>query len=69
MKKLYVYGTLVVFAHAAVVFWHLLILARLNSALTREQALLFAALVNLLPAIALILLCFLLRDSACHRRL
>jgi hypothetical protein len=65
MRKLYVHATLVVLAHAPVVFWHLLILARLASALTREHALLFAVLVNLFPAIALILLWANHRKPAC----
>jgi hypothetical protein len=56
VQKLYIYATVVVLAHAAVVVWHLQILARLNPSLTREQALLFAVLANLVPLTTLALL-------------
>jgi hypothetical protein len=56
MRKLYVYATLLVLGHAAIVFWHLQVLARLNSAIRPEQALLFASLANVIPLIAVILL-------------
>lgn len=55
MENLSIYGTLIVLAHATVVFWHLQLLARLNSTLTLEHALLFASLANLVPMTALIL--------------
>src|SRR6201998_633486 len=41
---------------AGVVLWHLLILARLHSALGNDQILLIASLVNLIPVTAAILL-------------
>jgi hypothetical protein len=56
MRKLYWYATLVVLAHAVVVFWHLELLAGLGSTLTPEQVPLFASLANLIPLIAVILL-------------
>lgn len=56
MRKLYWYATLVVLAHAVVVFWHLELLAGLGSALTPEQVPLFASLANLIPVVAVILL-------------
>jgi hypothetical protein len=56
MRKLYWYATLVVLVHAVVVFWHLELLARLESALTPEQVPLFASLANLIPVVAVILL-------------
>jgi uncharacterized membrane protein len=45
-----------VLGHAATVFWHLQILARLNRALTPEGAVLFASLVNAVALIGLVLL-------------
>ena len=56
MRKLYWYATLVVLAHAVVVFWHLELLAWLGSALTPERVPLFATLANLIPMVAVILL-------------
>jgi hypothetical protein len=56
MRRLYWYATLVVVTHAAVVLWHLELLARLNAALKVDQVPLFAALANIIPLIALILL-------------
>jgi hypothetical protein len=56
MRKLYWYSTLVVLAHAVVVFWHLELLAGLGSTLTPEQVPLLASLANLIPLIAVILL-------------
>jgi hypothetical protein len=56
VNKLYAYVTLLVLGHAAIVFWHLQVLARINSALTPERAVLFASLVNVIPLIGLILL-------------
>jgi hypothetical protein len=56
MGKLYWSATLVVLAHAAVVFWHLELLAGLGSALTPAQVPLFASLANLIPVVAVILL-------------
>jgi hypothetical protein len=56
MRKLYWYATLVVLAHAVVVFWHLELLAGLGSTLTPEQVPILASLANLIPLIAVILL-------------
>jgi hypothetical protein len=56
MRKLYWYATLVVLAHAVVVFWHFELLAGLGSTLTPEQVPLFASLANLIPVVAVILL-------------
>ena len=56
MRRLCWYATLVVVAHAAVVFWHLELLARLGSALKPEQVPLFASVANLIPVAAVILL-------------
>jgi hypothetical protein len=56
MRRLYVYATLLVLGHAAIVFWHSQVLARLNSAITPERAVLFASLVNLIPLTGVILL-------------
>lgn len=56
MRKLYWYATLVVLAHAVVVFWHLELLAWLGSALTPERVPVFATLANLIPMVAVILL-------------
>ena len=54
MRRLYWYATLVVLAHAAVVFWHLELLARLNAALRVDQVPLLAGLANMIPLVALI---------------
>jgi hypothetical protein len=54
MRKLYWYATLVVLAHAVVVFWHLELLARLGGALRPDQVPLFAGLANIIPLIALL---------------
>jgi hypothetical protein len=56
MRRLYWYATIIVLAHAVVVFWHLELLARLGTALRSDQVPLFAGLANLIPLIALILL-------------
>jgi uncharacterized membrane protein len=56
MNKLVLYATLLVLAHAAIIFWHLQVLALLNSALTPERAVLLASLVNVIPLIGVILL-------------
>ncbi|MGO9847343.1 MAG: hypothetical protein ACLPKT_12270 [Methylocella sp.] len=56
MRKLYWYATLFVLAHAVVVFWHLELLARLETALRPDQVLLFAGLANMVPLIAVIFL-------------
>jgi len=56
MNRLPFYGTVIVLGHCAVVVWHLLILARLHSALGNDQILLIASLVKLIPVTAAILL-------------
>ncbi|MGA7854057.1 MAG: hypothetical protein WCA15_12085 [Candidatus Acidiferrales bacterium] len=56
MQRLYWYATVVVVTHAAVVFWHLELLAKLNPALKVDQVPLFAGLANIIPLLALILL-------------
>jgi hypothetical protein len=56
MRKLNGYATFVVLTHAAVVLWHLELLAKLNPALKVDQVPLFAGLANLIPLIAVILL-------------
>jgi hypothetical protein len=55
MRKLYWYATLIVLAHAVLVFWHLELLAGLGSALTPEQVPLVASLANLIPVVAVVL--------------
>ena len=54
MRRLYWYATLVVLTHAAVIFWHLELLARLNAALKADQVPLLAGLANVIPLLALI---------------
>lgn len=54
MRKLYWYATLVVLAHAVVVFWHLELLAKLGGAFKPEQVPLFASLANIIPLTALL---------------
>jgi hypothetical protein len=54
MRRLYWCATLVVLAHAAVVFWHLELLARLDGALRPDQVPLFAGLADIIPLIALL---------------
>jgi hypothetical protein len=56
MRKLFWYATFVVLTHAVMVFWHLVLLARLGTVLRPDQIPLFASLANLLPLTALILL-------------
>jgi hypothetical protein len=56
MRRKLWYATFVVLTHAAVVFWHLVLLARLGTALRPDQIPLFASLANLIPLTALILL-------------
>jgi hypothetical protein len=54
MRKLYRYATLVVLAHAVVVFWHLELLARRGAVLKVDHVPLFAGLANAIPLLALI---------------
>jgi hypothetical protein len=56
MRKLYWYATLVVLAHAVVIFWHLDLLARLGTVLRSDQVPLFAGLANMVPLVAVIFL-------------
>jgi hypothetical protein len=56
MRKLYWYATVVVLAHAVVVFWHLDLLARLGTVLRPDQVPLFAGLANMVPLVAVIFL-------------
>jgi hypothetical protein len=56
MRKLFWYATFVVLTHAVVVFWHLVLLARLGTAIRPDQVPFFASLANLIPLTALILL-------------
>jgi len=62
MNRLPFYGAVIVLGHCGVVLWHLLILARLHSALGNDQILLIASLVNLIPVTAAILLW-----TRCHK--
>jgi hypothetical protein len=52
MRKLYWSMTLLVLAHAVVVFWHLELLARRDAALNVDQIPLFAGLANIIPTFA-----------------
>ncbi|MGA8075078.1 MAG: hypothetical protein WB995_16510 [Candidatus Acidiferrales bacterium] len=54
MRRLYWCATLAVLTHAAVVLWHLELLARLNRALKVDQVPLLAVLANIIPLVALI---------------
>jgi malonate transporter and related proteins len=56
MNRLPLYGTVIVLANCGAIVWHLLVLARLHSMLSDGQILLIAALVNLVPFTALLLL-------------
>lgn len=56
MKRLYIYATLVVLAHAYVVFWHLLTHTHISSPLAYDLAMVYAAMVGFLPINALILM-------------
>ncbi len=56
MRRLYVYATLIVLAHAAVVFWHLLTHTHIDSPLVYDLAMVYAALVGFLPINALMLM-------------
>lgn len=56
MRRLYRSTSLVVLAHAVVVYWHLVLLARFGAAITPDHAPLFAILANLIPLTAVILM-------------
>jgi hypothetical protein len=56
VKKLVVYATLAVLAHAAIVVWHLLVLAKITPGLDGRQVLAGALAFNAVPLVGLILL-------------
>lgn len=56
MKKLAVYATLAVLAHAVIVVWHLFVLAKIPPGLTCRQVLSAAMAINVVPLVGLILL-------------
>lgn len=56
MKKLAVYTTLAVLAHAVVVVGHLFVLAKISPGLTGQQVLSTAVAINVVPLVGLVLL-------------
>jgi hypothetical protein len=56
MKKLAVYTTLAVLAHAVIVVWHLFVLAKIPPGLTEHQVLSAAIAINVAPLVGLVLL-------------
>jgi hypothetical protein len=56
MKKLAVYATLAVLAHAVIVVWHLFVLAKIPPGLTGQQVLSAAIAINVVPLVGLVLL-------------
>jgi len=56
MKSAARYATFVVLAHAGVVFWHLVLVAKITPGLTDHQMLAATTAINLVPAVALVLL-------------
>jgi hypothetical protein len=56
MKKLAVYATLAVLAHAMIVVWHLFVLAEIPPGLTGQQVLSAAGAINAIPPMGLVLL-------------
>src|SRR5580704_16835887 len=56
MKSTARYATFVVLAHAAVVFWHLFLVEKITPGLTDHQVLAATTAINLVPAVALVLL-------------
>jgi hypothetical protein len=56
MKRLYWSAALIVLAHAVIVYWHLVLLARFGAAITPDQVPLLTILANLIPLIAVILM-------------
>lgn len=56
MKKLAVYTTLAVLAHAVIVVWHLFVLAKIPPGLTGQQILSAAVAINVVPLVGLVLL-------------
>ena len=51
MKKLAVYATLAVLAHAVIVVWHLFVLAKIPPRLTGQQVLSAAIAINVVPLV------------------
>jgi hypothetical protein len=56
MKSTAQYATFVVLAHAGVVFWHLVLVAKITPGLTDHQLLAATLAINSVPAVALVLL-------------
>ena len=56
MKSIAQYATFVVLAHAGVVAWHLVLVAKITPGLTDFQILAATAAINLVPALAVLLL-------------
>lgn len=56
MKRLAVYTTLAVLAHAVIVVWHLFVLAKIPPGLTGQQVLSAAVAINVVPLVGLVLL-------------
>ena len=56
MKSTARYATFVVLAHAGVVFWHLVLVAKITPGLTDHQVLAATTAINLVPTVALVLL-------------
>jgi hypothetical protein len=56
MKSTAWYATFVVLAHAGVVFWHLVLVAKITPGLTVHQMLAATTAINLVPMVALALL-------------
>jgi hypothetical protein len=56
MRRLALYGSAIIIAHASTVVWHLLVLARIPPGLAMPQVARAIAAINAVPVIALILL-------------
>lgn len=56
MKKLAVYTTLAVIAHAVIAVWHLFVLAKIPPGLTGQQVVSAAVAINVVPLVGLVLL-------------
>jgi hypothetical protein len=56
IKKLAVYATLAVLAHAVIAVWHLFVLAKIPPGLTSQQVLSGAIVINVVPLVGLVLL-------------
>ena len=55
MKETARYATFVVLAHAVVVFWHLILVAKITPGLTGHQVLAATTAISLVPTVALVL--------------